>query len=89
MTDQPYEREQVTQEVGVLRGSIELDCGTHRLTATVLSGTAEVALVEKFDEAITAFGSEQPVRIIGARQTLRLTIEADLDGLTFDFREKS
>lgn len=79
-----YEREQVVQDVRVLRGRIELNCGTQHLVATILSGEAELALVEKFDEAITAFGTEQPVRIIGQRQKLRLTIEADLDGMTID-----
>ena len=88
MTGHPYERERVTQDVRVLSGQIELDCGTHKLVATVLSGEAEVALVEKFDEAITAFGTEQPVRLIGQRQKLRLTIEADLDGMTITLDPK-
>jgi hypothetical protein len=66
----------------VLSGRIELDCGGQKLVATVRGGEATVTLSEDWEAQVYEFGSEQPVRKIRERMTLRLEIEASLDEMT-------
>jgi hypothetical protein len=78
----PYEHAIESQVTRVCRGRIELAGEDYRTVATVLSGEATFELIEQFDDAITAFGLAEPIRFVGRRQLLRLTVECDLDAMT-------
>ncbi len=81
MTD-PYQHGVTSQQVGVLRGRIEMDSGALQVVATVLGGTADIELIEEHDDIITAFGTAEPVRYLNPRRRLRLTVECALDEMT-------
>lgn len=75
----PYEHVRESTGLRMLRGRIELEQEGQKVVATVLGGEATLELVEQFDDAITAFGQDQPVRFVGRRNKLRLLVECDLD----------
>jgi len=77
-----FERQLHTRMWPVLSGSVVLDCGGQRLTATVLHGEAELALVEDVDQ-VAAFREAQH-RLWQPKQRLRLLVEADLDGMRIE-----
>jgi len=77
-----FERQLHTRMLPVLSGTVVLDCGGHRLTATVLHGDAELSLVEDVDQ-VAAFRQAQHV-LWKPRQRLRLLVEADLDGMRIE-----
>jgi hypothetical protein len=85
--DRPYEREW-DSELPVLYGRIRLDCGTHRIVADIRGGTAEITLVERFDQLVHTPDLAEPVRRVGQKHTLRLTVEADLNEMTIDVGPK-
>lgn len=79
----PYERERRWAYAQFLTGTVDLMFDGARVTATVHAGEADLVVREEFDDAVTAFGVPETVRIIRPRTTLKLTIEAPLEALTF------
>lgn len=78
----PYEHAVESQGIYVCRGRIELAGEDYRTVATVLAREATFEMIEQYDDAITAFGLPEPIRFVGRRRKLRLTVECDLDGMT-------
>lgn len=74
----PYRHEQ-SADFLLASGRVQLEHSGGRLDITVLRGEAEVALSEKFDDVVTTFGSDRPIRYVNPRKTVRLVIEATLD----------
>lgn len=70
-----------TRMLPVVAGTVVLDCGGQRLTATVLHGEAELSLIEDGDQLAGLFAESARVRW-SPRERLRLMVEADLDGMT-------
>jgi hypothetical protein len=81
----PFERVYNSREWPVLRGTVNLDAGTHTVHADLLRGTAQLEYIEEIDDVITTFGVHEPVRYLNTRRRVRLVIEADLDGMVFHF----
>lgn len=84
----PFERAYTAREWRTLTGTVEMDAGTHTVHARLLAGEAQLEYIEEFDTAITQFGVDQPVRYVNERRRIRLTIEAELDGMEIRFDPK-
>lgn len=79
----PYDRVSSTRELLVLSAHIELDCGDLGITAATRGGQATIRLVEEFDDIVTAWGLDNPIRLINPARRLVLEIDSPIQDLTF------
>lgn len=77
----PYDRVSSTRELLVMSAKIELDCGSLSLIAETRGGQATIRMVEEFDDILTAWGLNDPVRLINPTRRLVLEIDSPIQDL--------